>query len=302
MAMEDLKNHPEVIEELNRLSTTTESKESSSHKKNEAPKEDIYHSLEDLDKKLEQFSFDPSAATATEPQLHCSEGEVDNCDNYECICGGNGNRGVGTGDGIGIGHATELNFKNFNESHIFDTEEGGEEGDEEKKKMATSLPPRDQKGRAKVSSSFNHIFGPAEVDPETERKELENRQLYSRRHRKLAQQNHSDIFCLGGGEGEEEGYGDEKQGYHHGLLSTNEVGREQLTTVSRRSSQLNLQTSNDNPMLTTYGSMNHSIGSYDRHQMANQPAHGLSSKQFHQQPFKSKSRKFPQTKSSQILF
>jgi len=279
MATDDLKNHPEVIEELNRISAT-DSKESS-HKKQEAPKEAIYHSLEDLDKKLEKISFDPSAAKAsgaTKSQLHCSEGEVEYGDACECNCTCNGV------DGIGIGHATELNFKNFNESHIFDTED----------EKTAPVPPQDQKGRTKVSSSFNHIFGPAEVDPEAEKKEMENRQLYSRRHRKLAQQNHSDIFCLGG-EGED---GGENQKGHHGLSSTNEGG-EQLTTVSRRSTQLNLQTSNDNPMLTTYGSMNNSIHSYDRHQMANQPAHGLPSKQFHP---KAKSRKFAQTKSSQILF
>lgn len=352
ISTEDLKNHPELIEELNRISGTSNypnPKENESslaptqdimsrsgasptmapppppsqmnydQHSSYAPKEDIYNSLEDLDKKLEKISFDANQTTASYPNpnsdsisnnnrgvpevsstlprnnqtqtsvpgpaqtqaptqatdLPHSTSSASVMDSSECHCNCNGTH-----------HSTRLNRKNYNESHIFDTPE-----------VTQAPPPQDPKTRGKVSSSFTNIFGSTEIDPEAEKKAMENRQLYSRRHLKLAQQNHSDIFCLGG-----------DTTTHEQKLMASELGQNQLppevpalTTVSRRSSQLNLQTSNDNPMLTTYGSMNNSVSSMDRRQMAEQPTYGLSSKQSHH-TYKTKSRKYTPAQSSQILF
>jgi len=173
------------------------------------------------------------------------------------------------------GSHPSLNRKNYNESHIFD-------------KPEVNSVPQGRKERNQRFNSFNNIFGSNELDPEAEKKAIENNNAYSRRHLKLTQQNRSDIFCLGG-----------DPITHNQKLLASDVGQTQLPPevphVSRR-------TSHDNSsMSTTYDSMNNSISSVDRIQLANQPAFGLSSKQSHHS-YTTKSRKFTPAQSSQILF
>lgn len=321
MATDDLKNHPELIEELNRISGTNylnpnenlssvtspplapvPAKENSSIKapppssqaryennSANASKEDFYDSLEVLDKKLEKISFDSNQTTSSCPDPNSSNSKEPETSStlpktqappqaQEPERHNSRPDSISRQSQYSEGHhsTARLSRKNYNESHIFDK----------------PLQTQDSKGSLKPSESFNNIFGTKETDPETEKKEKERNQSYNRRHLKLAQQNHSDIFCLGG-----------DSTTHEQKLVASGVGQTQLPpdvpplpTSSQRSSQMNLQTSSNNPMLTTYGSMSNSVSSMDRRQMAEQPAYGISSKQSHH-TYKTKSRKFTDRKS-----
>ncbi|ORX83979.1 hypothetical protein BCR32DRAFT_291651 [Anaeromyces robustus] len=323
MATEDLKNHPELLEELNKISgtesmipsnpndiTTTEKNLVTSptpmnyndNVNSNAPKEDYIHSLEDLDKKLEKISFDSNqqitdmkgpketiTTTTTnehEHEQHEHEHEHEHNNNIE-------QQEQEQQEQQYPPHHHHPNRKNYNESHIFDTPDP--------LPTSNSSSQQQDKSRFKISNSYNNIFGSPELDAEVEKQAQENRKLYSRRHLKLAQQNYSDIFCLGGSGN---GNGNEQQKLIASNLGSSELPPEvpPLQLYSRRSSQANLQTSRDNPMLTTYGSMNKSASNLEnRRQMAEQPTFGLSSVQSHH-TYKTKSRKYTPANSSQILF
>ncbi|ORX52220.1 hypothetical protein BCR36DRAFT_325059 [Piromyces finnis] len=291
---EDLKNHPELIEELNKISPDDLQRFQSpppppSHMniENNAGKEDYMNSLEDLDKKLEKIDFNDHQQTktlsTTMPNNNISPQEV----NPSCSSRDH--------------HHPHMNRRNYNESHIFDSI------DDDPKTNASHPPPSisqsednmsaTAKARVKASNSYNNIFGTPEYHAEVAKQEQEKRRLYSRRHWKLAQQNRSDIFCLGG---------DTAAVAEEQKIIKNELGETSLppevpTTIDRRATQMNLQASRDNPMNTTYSTMCHSFSTEDRQHIKEQPTFGISSKQSHR-TYKSKSRKFTPTGSSQILF
>jgi len=342
MNTEDLKNHPELIEELKKISPTdlenyaasaadaatasappprhqppaadlsspspfnpgmappppsTQMNGQANVNVNAAGKDDYMHSLEDLDKKLEKFSLEagqdqankpPALAPAPAPVQAPAPTEPMPAAMTEDAQGRSQNQS-----------RARMNRRNFNESHIFD-------GLNEDTKPKAKTPPANAnaddpnmsataKARLKASNSYNNIFGTPEYHAEAEKKAQESRRQYNRRHWKLAQQNHSDIFCLGG----DTATAEQK-------LMASEVGHTELppevpTTVDRRASQLNLLTSRDNPMCTTYSTMCRPMNPEDRQKLAEQPAFGLSSVQSHR-TYKSKSRKFSPANTSQISF
>jgi len=336
MNTEDLKNHPELIEELNKISPSDLQAYTSSYPPpppSELPadtktapmnslggdKEDYIHSLEDLDKKLEKFSMEAdqnpqappalaststSTSTSTsvpmDPTTSTASASVPPQNTEEKVKAPMSSSLTSTmREDQCQSRSARLNRRNFNESHIFD---GLDEEPKAKAPTPNTMTPDDPnmsataKARIKASNSYNNIFGTPESNAEIEKQAQEKRRQYNRRHWKLAQQNHSDIFCLGGDTTTPEQ-----------KLMASEVGQTELppevpvTTIDRRASQLNLLASKDNPMCTTYNTMCHSVSSLDRQKMAEQPAFGLSSAQSHR-TYKSKSRKISQANSSQILF
>ena len=261
------------------------------------------NSLEDLDKKLEKITFDDQQTAASlmkrpQPQpLSTTNEPTQMPNNLESM------EAASLPPHVHQSSRGRMNRRNFNESHIFDGIDEDSKAKAATTRPALSTSQSDEnmsataKARVKASNSYNNIFGTPEYHAEVARQEQEKRRLYSRRHWKLAQQNRSDIFCLGG---------DTAAVAEEEKIVSNELENTQLppevpTTIDRRATQMNLQASRDNPMSTTYSTMCHSFSSEDRQQMKDQPTFGLSSKQSHR-TYKSKSRKFTPAGSSQILF